>query len=39
MAMMRVAGESGEKVFKGQSNKFVFGKNPGDLLYSMVDQF
>lgn len=37
MAMIRVAGETGEKIFQGKSNKFVFGKNPGDVLYSMVD--
>lgn len=37
MALIRVAGETGEKIFKGDSNKFVFGNNPGDFLYSMVE--
>jgi hypothetical protein len=35
LAQIRELGEAGEKVFKGKNNRFVFGSNPGDALFSM----
>ncbi|KRX05080.1 hypothetical protein PPERSA_06714 [Pseudocohnilembus persalinus] len=35
LASIRVLGEAGEKIFKGEKNSFVYGKNPGDVLFSM----
>jgi hypothetical protein len=32
---IRVIGEAGEKIFQGQSNNYVFGTNPGEMLFSM----
>lgn len=36
LARLRVAGETGERIFKGNNNSFVFGNNPGDVLHSMI---
>eukprot|EP00339_Tiarina_fusa_P017544 CAMPEP_0117003864 /NCGR_PEP_ID=MMETSP0472-20121206/5042_1 /TAXON_ID=693140 ORGANISM="Tiarina fusus, Strain LIS" /NCGR_SAMPLE_ID=MMETSP0472 /ASSEMBLY_ACC=CAM_ASM_000603 /LENGTH=65 /DNA_ID=CAMNT_0004704655 /DNA_START=398 /DNA_END=595 /DNA_ORIENTATION=- len=36
LAKIRASGEAGEKIFKGESNRFVFGQNPGDVIFSMV---
>ncbi len=35
LALIRAAGEAGEKVFAGKSNNFVYAKDPGDVLFSM----
>ncbi len=39
LAKIRASGEAGEKIFKGESNRFVFGQNPGDVIFSMVSEF
>ena len=33
---IRVLGETGEKIFKGNSNNFVFGNNPGPGMFFLV---
>jgi hypothetical protein len=35
---MRAAGEAGKNIFKGNSNNFVFGNNPGDVIYSLFNK-
>lgn len=35
LATTRVAGEAGQKIFSGKNNNFVFGQNPGDVLFNM----
>lgn len=39
LARVRAAGEVGEKIFGGEvQSNFVFGENPGDILYSAIQQ-
>ena len=33
---IRVTGDAGERVFQGEKNNFVFGQNPGDMIFSML---
>ena len=38
LARVREAGEAGSKVFTGENNNFIFGKNPGDALFMMMQK-
>lgn len=38
LAQIRVAGQVGSQIFQNQSNNFVFGQNPGDIIYGMMNK-
>ena len=39
LARIRAAGDAGQKIFGGDGkNNFVFGENPGDIIYSVIQQ-